>query len=165
MVSLNLTIKTVGKNRFVMDSISEISVQKSSLRITLNDTYIFKYQKLRQEIRPAIQNVWKSKTKRTLLICYVLFAVLIYPKSTIIVIENYRQFESWLFPPDRIDWHDWSLIDRDELRDSIGDQGSAVYLSEYPESSKHMNETYGYNGFLSEKIALDRALPDLRPEQ
>lgn len=147
-----------------MDSISKISVHKSSSKQTLNRTLIFKGRKSRQNFQHAIQNVWKSKTKRTLIICYGLFVVLIFP-FTAIITKNYRQFESWLFPSDRIDWHDWNLIDQDEPRNGIGDQGIAAYLPEYPESSKYMNDTFGYNGYLSEKIALDRALPDLRPEQ
>lgn len=143
-----------------MDSISETSAQKSPL----NRALIFECQKFRQKFQHASKNVWKSKTKRTFIICYGLVVVLIFPLSSIIM-ENYRQFESWLFPPHRIDWHDWNLIDQDELRYGIGDQGIATYLSEYPDASKYMNDTYGYNGYLSEKIALDRALPDLRPEQ
>ena len=148
-----------------MDSISEITVHKSSSsKVTLNQKLIFECQKLRQKFQYAIQNVWESKTKRTLAICYVLCVVLIFPLSAIIM-ENYRQYKSWFIPTDRIDWHDWDLIELDELRSDIGDQGVAVYLPDYPESSRFMNDTFGYNGYLSEKIALDRALPDLRPEQ
>lgn len=48
------------------------------------------------------------------------------------------------------------------MRDGLDDQEIAAYLSEYPESSKHMNGTYSYNGLrLSEKIALYRTLPDM----
>lgn len=148
-----------------MESIPEITVHKSpSSSLTLNRALLFECQKLRQNFQHAIQSVWKSKTKRTLSICYGLVVLLIFPLSAIIM-ENYHHVESWLFPPARIDWHDWDLIEQDELRSGFGDQGIAAYLFEYPKSSKYMNETFGYNGFLSEKIALDRALPDLRPEQ
>lgn len=150
-----------------MDSFPEITARKSpapSSKGTLNRALIFECQKLRQNFQHAIQTVWKSKTKRTFAICYGLFVVLIFPLSAI-VMENYRQFESWMFPFDRIDWHDWDLIEQDELRSGFGDQGVAAYLPEYPKSSKYMNDTFGYNGHLSEKIALDRALPDLRPQQ
>lgn len=148
-----------------MDPISDISVPNKPLKITLNHTLIFECRKLWQNFQHGMQKVLNSKTKRTLVFCNVLFVVLIFPLSAIIM-ENYRQqLESWWFTPDRIDWHDWDLIDQDELRDGIGEHGIAAHLPEYPESSKYMNDTYGYNGYLSEKIALDRALPDLRPEQ
>lgn len=149
-----------------MDSISQNTVPKlpPSPTVTLNRALIFECQKLWQKFQHAIQTSWNWKTKRTLVACYGLFVVLIFLLSTI-TMENYRQFESWMFPSDRIDWHDWDLIEQDELRSGFGDQGVAAYLPEYPKSSQYMNETFGYNGHLSEKIALDRALPDLRPRQ
>lgn len=131
-------------------------------KATLNRALIFECQKLRQKFQHAIGSVWNSTT---LPICYGLFAVLMLLPLSTITIERYSQFESWMFPSDRIDWHDWDLIEQDELRSGFGDQGVAAYLPEYPESSKYMNETFGYNGYLSEQIALDRALPDLRPQQ
>lgn len=153
-----------------MDSISQNTVLKSPpsppppSKATLNRALVFECQKLRQKFQHAMQTVWKSKAKRTLVICYGLLVVLIFPLSSI-TMENYSQFESWMFPPDRIDWHDWDLIEQDELRSGFGDQGVAAHLPEYPKSSKYMNESFGYNGYLSERIALDRALPDLRPKQ
>lgn len=155
-----------------MDSISEskFTVYKSkaeSLRISLRHTLIFECQKLWQNFQCGTkQNVSKLKTKRTIRFGYVLCAVLVLPLWPIIFMANYRHFDCWLFASHRIDWHDWDLIDADSLRNGIGEQGIAAYLpEEYPEVSKHMNVTFGYNGYLSETIALDRALPDLRPKQ
>lgn len=65
----------------------------------------------------------------------------------------------------KIDWHDWELIKADKQRTGIGEHGEAAHLSTYPENSKNINETYGYNGYLSDRIALDRSLKDLRPIQ
>lgn len=64
---------------------------------------------------------------------------------------------------DRIDWNDWELIKQDELRAGLGEHGIAAYLSFYPPESKDINDTVGYNGYLSDKIALNRSLKDLRP--
>lgn len=64
---------------------------------------------------------------------------------------------------DKIDWHDWKLIENDKKRIGLGEHGIAAYLTKYPYVSKRMNDTYGYNGFLSEKIPLNRSICDLRP--
>lgn len=66
---------------------------------------------------------------------------------------------------DKMDWHDWDLIDDDKLRASIGEHGVPTYLQSYPSSSKEINDTHGFNGYLSDKIALKRALMDLRPKE
>lgn len=64
---------------------------------------------------------------------------------------------------DRIDWHDRELMKQDERRTGLGEHGVAAYLDVYPPESKTINETTGYNGHLSDKIALNRSLTDLRP--
>lgn len=66
---------------------------------------------------------------------------------------------------DRFDWHDWDQIDDDALRAGIGEHGVPTYLQSYPPSSKELNDTHGLNGYLSDQIALNRALMDLRPKQ
>lgn len=66
---------------------------------------------------------------------------------------------------EKIDWHDWNLIAEDQFRTGIGEHGDAAYLNFYPASTKQINETHGYNGYLSDKIALNRSLKDLRPKQ
>lgn len=65
----------------------------------------------------------------------------------------------------KIDWHDWDLIDEDALREGIGEQGYVAVLLSYPEYSKEINETHGFNGYLGDQIALNRALKDLRPKE
>lgn len=64
---------------------------------------------------------------------------------------------------ERIDWHDWKLIKLEESQFGLGEHGAAAHLSFYPPYSKDINETCGYNGYLSDKIALNRSLRDLRP--
>lgn len=63
----------------------------------------------------------------------------------------------------KIDWHDWELIEQDKYRSGLGEQGEPAYLSFYPSYSKDINDTVGYNGYLSDKMALNRSLKDLRP--
>lgn len=66
---------------------------------------------------------------------------------------------------DRIDWHDWELIEQDERRTGLGEHGVAAYLDFYPPESKDINDTVGYNGYLSDRIALNRSIRDLRPTE
>lgn len=65
----------------------------------------------------------------------------------------------------RIDWHDWELIAEENARSGLGEHGAPAYLSFYPPYSKDINDTFGYNGYLSDKIALNRSLKDLRPNE
>lgn len=65
----------------------------------------------------------------------------------------------------KIDWHDWRLVDEEELRTGIGEHGEGAFLLSYPSYTKQINDTHGYNGYLSDKIALNRSLKDLRPKE
>lgn len=65
---------------------------------------------------------------------------------------------------DRIDWHDWELIKADERRVGLGEHGTAAYLnSSPPKEIVDIIDTVGYNAYLSDKIALNRSIKDLRP--
>lgn len=66
---------------------------------------------------------------------------------------------------ERIDWHDWDLIEAEKSISGLGEHGEPAYLDYYPPYSKEINETIGYNGYLSDKIALNRTLKDLRPPE
>ncbi|XP_049792105.1 N-acetylgalactosaminyltransferase 6-like isoform X4 [Schistocerca nitens] len=64
---------------------------------------------------------------------------------------------------EKIDWHDYKQIERDDLRKGIGEHGKPANLN--PEESALKESLYrenGFNALLSDKIALDRALPDIR---
>lgn len=65
----------------------------------------------------------------------------------------------------KIDWHNWKQIKEEALRVGIGEQGEGSFLRSYPPSTKQINDTHGYNGYLSDKIALNRSLKDLRPKE
>lgn len=63
---------------------------------------------------------------------------------------------------ERIDWHDYDAIKRDAERKGVGEQGVAVRLSEDDPNYESLYKVNGFNAALSDKIALDRAVPDIR---
>lgn len=65
----------------------------------------------------------------------------------------------------KIDWHDWQLMNDEKAHRAIGELGDDSFLSSYPPSSKELNDTHGYNAYLSDHIALNRSLKDLRPDK
>lgn len=64
---------------------------------------------------------------------------------------------------EKIDWHEYEHIEKDQLRIGIGEQGKPAHLTA-SESSVYdeLFKVNGFNAALSDKIALDRALPDIR---
>lgn len=64
---------------------------------------------------------------------------------------------------EKIDWHDWELINKEKTQTGLGEHGEAAHLDHYPAYTQDINATVGYNGYLSDKIALNRSLKDLRP--
>ncbi|XP_067138577.1 putative polypeptide N-acetylgalactosaminyltransferase 10 isoform X2 [Centruroides vittatus] len=61
------------------------------------------------------------------------------------------------------DWHDYKQIAEDKLRTGAGEQGTAFYLP--PGSEQEKDKLYKVNGFnamVSDYIALNRSLPDIR---
>ncbi len=63
----------------------------------------------------------------------------------------------------KIDWHDWDQIGAELKRTGVGEQGVPVVLRPDEESAdrKSYSEN-GFSGYISDKIALDRAVPDIR---
>nr|CAD7606450.1 unnamed protein product [Timema genevievae] len=63
----------------------------------------------------------------------------------------------------KIDWHDYAVILSDSKRKGKGEQGKPAYLS--PDDTTLKQTLYKVNGFnaaLSDEIALNRSLPDIR---
>jgi polypeptide N-acetylgalactosaminyltransferase len=63
----------------------------------------------------------------------------------------------------RIDWHNYKLISEDQSRNGFGEQGKKEALddSEKAEKDKLFSQN-GFNALLSDKISLNRSVPDIR---
>ncbi|XP_048459639.1 polypeptide N-acetylgalactosaminyltransferase 10-like isoform X3 [Rhincodon typus] len=59
------------------------------------------------------------------------------------------------------DWHDHQAIQADAAKSGIGEQGKAVPLSDEDRTSQAYREN-GFNIYVSDKISLNRSLPDIR---
>ncbi|TSX30733.1 Polypeptide N-acetylgalactosaminyltransferase-like 6 [Bagarius yarrelli] len=66
---------------------------------------------------------------------------------------------SWTDGLKRRDWHDNESIRRDEIR--VGEQGKPFPLAE-DECDDSVYKENGFNIYVSNNIALDRSLPDIR---
>ncbi|XP_050503790.1 N-acetylgalactosaminyltransferase 6 [Diabrotica virgifera virgifera] len=87
----------------------------------------------------------------------------IYIGANNIGIEPLAPEEVALIDNEKIDWHDYDRIKRDALRTGRGEQGKPEHL--YSNETDQYDALYKVNGFnalLSDKIALDRAIPDIR---
>lgn len=63
----------------------------------------------------------------------------------------------------KIDWHDYKLIGIEQSRKGIGEQGKPGKLDESLESArKELFNQNGFNALLSDKISLNRSVPDIR---
>ncbi|XP_055371858.1 N-acetylgalactosaminyltransferase 6-like [Condylostylus longicornis] len=66
---------------------------------------------------------------------------------------------------EKIDWHDRNYMEKEKLKVGIGEQGRPAYLMSYEaESEKLLFNENGFNGLLSDKISLNRSVPDIRYE-
>ncbi|XP_060692799.1 polypeptide N-acetylgalactosaminyltransferase 10-like isoform X1 [Hemiscyllium ocellatum] len=59
------------------------------------------------------------------------------------------------------DWHDHQAIRADAAKSGIGEQGKPVPLTDEDQSSQAYREN-GFNIYVSDKISLNRSLPDIR---
>ncbi|CAH1777487.1 unnamed protein product [Owenia fusiformis] len=63
----------------------------------------------------------------------------------------------------KIDWHNYAQIAAEQQRTGPGEQGAAVILTAEEEKQKDaLYKVNGFNAFCSDKIALDRAIKDIR---
>jgi len=69
----------------------------------------------------------------------------------------------------KIDWHDWDQIGSDLRRtEGAGEQGHPVHISDAEKNTDEFREAHrsnGFAGYVSDKISLDRAIPDIRHPQ
>jgi hypothetical protein len=63
----------------------------------------------------------------------------------------------------KIDWHDRILIEKENRRKGLGEQGIAAKLSGRDKVNEaKISLANGFNGLLSDKISVNRSLPDIR---
>lgn len=70
----------------------------------------------------------------------------------------YRNFEKM-----RKDWHDYEYIEKERQRVGLGENGTAVSDSEFDQAEvKRQLGLGGFNAVVSDHIALNRSVPDIR---
>jgi polypeptide N-acetylgalactosaminyltransferase len=63
----------------------------------------------------------------------------------------------------KIDWHDYEMIAREEHRKGLGEHGLAAKLSKEEKAlEQKLFMRNGFNALLSDKISLNRSIPDIR---
>lgn len=66
----------------------------------------------------------------------------------------------------KIDWHDYKYMEYEKSRVGVGEHGVASHTSpeEEPERKRLFAEN-GFNGYLSDKISLNRSVADIRHKE
>uniref|UniRef100_A0A1B0GIU1 Glycosyltransferase 2-like domain-containing protein n=1 Tax=Lutzomyia longipalpis TaxID=7200 RepID=A0A1B0GIU1_LUTLO len=63
----------------------------------------------------------------------------------------------------KIDWHDYEMIKADSARQGVGERGLAGLVSvEENDLKESMYRANGFNALLSDKISVNRSVPDIR---
>lgn len=66
----------------------------------------------------------------------------------------------------KIDWHDYEYIEAEKMQTGIGEQGKRAKVNEdEDEERERMALKAGFNAMLSDRIALNRSLPDIRHKE
>jgi polypeptide N-acetylgalactosaminyltransferase len=65
------------------------------------------------------------------------------------------------------DWHDYKFIEMEKSRTGLGEQGKAAYLYDHDETRENdaLYEKTGFSVLVSNKISVNRSLPDQRHEK
>ncbi|KAF7244189.1 Polypeptide N-acetylgalactosaminyltransferase-like 6 [Varanus komodoensis] len=71
------------------------------------------------------------------------------------------QLYTWTDGLKRKDWHDYESMQKDAMRSGKGEQGKPYPLTEEDNDESAYREN-GFNIFVSNNIALERSLPDIR---
>lgn len=63
----------------------------------------------------------------------------------------------------KIDWHDYKFIEAEKLRIGAGEHGEPAFLPPGLDGErKQLFDQNGFNGLLSDRIALNRSIKDIR---
>jgi hypothetical protein len=66
----------------------------------------------------------------------------------------------------KADWHDYELLKREKHRSGVGEHGIGVHFQNQSKAQqalqKKLYDENGFNGLLSDRISLNRSLPDIR---
>lgn len=66
----------------------------------------------------------------------------------------------------KIDWHDYKVIEAEQLRQGIGEHGAPAFLSsDLEDERKRLFDQNGFNALLSDKISLNRSVKDIRHKE
>lgn len=66
----------------------------------------------------------------------------------------------------KIDWHDYKFIDGEKQRHGIGEHGVPASLpADLEDERKRLFDQNGFNALLSDKIALNRSVKDIRHKE
>lgn len=67
---------------------------------------------------------------------------------------------------DTKDWNDWEMVKKERSRVGFGEHGMKTFSKGPPSSMElRLMEENGHNIVISDKIAVDRSVPDLRNDQ
>ncbi|XP_055532854.1 N-acetylgalactosaminyltransferase 6-like [Wyeomyia smithii] len=131
-----------------------------------------------RKIRKSTINAWALKVL-FVVSCMIITVLLIIHKYQ--SLSNFKQSLLYRFVNDepffdggprnvdgiRIDWHDYAYIEYEAERQGPGEHGKPVKLQR-PEDfqlNKKLYKENGYSAVISDKIAIDRAIPDIRHPQ
>lgn len=65
---------------------------------------------------------------------------------------------------ERKDYHDYKFMEIESMREGPGEQGAKYFLSDYSdiELNKNLMERFGFAAVVSDRISVNRSLPDVR---
>lgn len=83
------------------------------------------------------------------------------------IVSKRVKFYSFATNYDRKDWHDWKFIEYEKTREGPGEQGKEYKLTDPDEIARNekIYKENGLYGLVSDKISVNRSIPDMRPEK
>lgn len=67
---------------------------------------------------------------------------------------------------EHIDWHDYDFLATEKNKQGFGEGGQGEIVPEDEKQREKLQMTrYGFNGLISDRIALNRSIKDIRPSK